>query len=139
MKVSDLTGSALDYWAGIADNVDVVMSDVYPNGSRAAITIYGRDEETGFLDGRSYAPSRCGSDAQDFIEKDWIGCDRPSAGQMPPMWRALTAYKGERKLNQSFGVIVQYGETYLIAVTRCKVASYFGDEVPDEIPAYNGK
>jgi hypothetical protein len=138
VKVSDLSGYKLDYWAGIADGVDVVISDEYPNGSRSAIVFYSRDEETNRLDGRSYCPSKHAGDAIDFVEKDWIGCERPSRGQTPPIWRAITDYKGPREQHRAYGPVSQYGETYLIAVTRCKVASHFGAEVPDEIPEYTG-
>lgn len=122
-RVADLTGAELDLWVAKAAGVDAVLSDVYPDGSRSAVTYYSRDHD-GFIDGRGYCPSSHWSDGGPLLaklpririqENDETGF---SVQSFPDPYCALPIYG--------------YGETILIAAMRALVASKFGETVTDQ-------
>ena len=155
MKTAELTGAMLDYWVAQAEGVDAVMSDPQHNGSRGMVTFYSRDEDD-HLDGRSYKPSEHWSDGGPIIERDQIFLTPPShehssggpnAGwKNYAHWRA-TVSAATRTLppaNETQAALNVRpvgrgtGETALIAAMRAKVASHYGDEVPDDRPTAQG-
>lgn len=121
MKVSDLIGADLDLWVAKAAGVDAVLSDVYPDGSRDAVTFYCRDHD-GILDGRYYKPSSHWGDGGPIVEKERIAIDPITRNRCNTSeWQA-----------QVWGPFaVQTGPTPLIAAMRAFVAGKFGDEVKE--------
>ncbi len=83
-------------------------------------------------DPQPFCPSTYAEHGHHIIDRDWIGLDRPSRGQTVPMWRAIRDNAAPvlgASLRQR--VVQAWGETALIASMRAKVASHYGDEVPD--------
>lgn len=71
-----------------------------------------------------------------LMSSEWIGVERPSHGQKPPVWRALADSKIPTKPHEYCGGVVSaYGETPGVAVCRALVLSRLGAtvEVPDEL------
>jgi hypothetical protein len=117
MKVSELKGPQLDYWAARAE------------GRKARITPWGVEylaptEKThaGVGCWHRFSPSTNGDQGIAIIERECI--DLTHIKGMVQPWLAMSEADewGHRR-----------GDTPLEAATRCFVAGKFGDEVPDEI------
>lgn len=119
MQTQDLIGQPLD------QAVAVALGYVHYNGP----WWHHRDDNARMLNLETFAPSVNGAQGQEIIESSWIGLDRPSRGQTPPVWRALSDFKGDRKYNRMGIVVSMWGPTALIAAMRCKVASVYGDTI----------
>lgn len=143
-NVAELEGTELDLWVSRAVGVDAALSDTYPNGSRGAVTYYGRDHD-GFLSGRGYCPSRHWSDGGEIIERENIQISPPtsmvhrnggpSAGWGPSgQWSATMFHKGQNGRR----AIAWHETSPLTAAMRCLVAHYFGDTVTDDFAASQG-
>ncbi|MEX3983815.1 phage protein NinX family protein [Paraburkholderia sp. EG287A] len=124
MKTGELTNEVLDFWVAKAMEVDARMSDIYPNGTRHMVTYYSRDEETGFLDGRSFCPSSHVSDGGALVISEHINM----AFQHGQWWSDIASRN--EKYPGRFGYT---HVDYLVAAMRALVASRFGPEVPDNV------
>ena len=120
-RVAELEGVELDLWVAKADGVDAVLSDVYTDGSRSAVTFYCRDHN-GILDGRCYSPSRHWGDGGAIIERERIALD--------PITRNRN-HTAEWQAQVWVPFAVQTGPTPLIAAMRAFVESKFGEEVEE--------
>lgn len=93
-----------------------------------------KDDPLRTLNIESFSPTTNGQQGQDIIEGDWIGLERPSRGQTPPVWRAVMDNAAPRIGTQVHQIVVDaWGPTALIAAMRCKVASVYGDNVPGDL------
>jgi len=116
MKVAELMGAELDYWAGIADglNVEIALSGecllMDDNGDEIC------DE---------YSPSTNWEYGGPIIEREKITIEPNPYGQK--QWGACHGPHGKEPT-----WIWKNAETALIAAMRCFVASKFGDDVPNE-------
>lgn len=115
MKVSELSGTLLDYWVARAEG-NLTSQSTSPSDSM--VEHYGAGGE---IDGRSplssWAPSENWDTGGPLIERERIGvlpCGRE--------WRAWASEDMDPSGT---------GETPLIAAMRAYVASKFGTEVPD--------
>lgn len=116
VRIEDLPTSVLDLLVAQILGIDAVMSDPYPNGTRACVTFYGR-EHNGRLDGRSFCPTTQWSDGGPIKESRGIHSGRMADGRfyasLPPPATAPGAY----------------GPTELLAVMLCLIRSELGEEV----------
>lgn len=126
MKTSDLTGVLLDEWVARAEGKMPIWHEDH--------WFVGIDRDA------AYSPSTDPAQGQPIMERLWIGVDRPSKGQMPPVWRAIgdmpdevhkRLYKNRAPYTHN-NVLSAYGPTMLIAGMRVRVAMAYGDTVPDE-------
>ena len=138
MKVAELTGALLDMWVARAEGIDVRLS----NDKTLAIIADGNN-------GIGYAPSTRWAEGGPIIEKDQIFIDPPHDahynGGPNHGWRrydhwSATVSARTRRLPPKNDIAKELGlggvgrgagETPLIAAMRAKVASHYGDEVPD--------
>ena len=109
----------------------VLMAEGYTPASGQFWVAEGGD----IVDSSKYNPSSDGHLCMRLMEKHWIGLDRPSRGQTPPMWRALADWKDEDK-QRLFGsnaychiTASARGTTAMVAVCRLVVRMKFGNEV----------
>lgn len=123
VKVSDLSGPALDWAVAECDGMFIVP-DSFPQVPRAKLTkggiILGYDEQSYAI---YYSPSCDWAQGGPIIERE-----RVDTVSLPrEYWRAQSVH-GARPC-------VQYGPTPLIAAMRCYVASRLGDtiEIPSEL------
>jgi len=120
VDIDSLTGPALAWAVCLA------------NGRRASITsghtgaqISNYDEGHG-----SWSVVRLDdSEASEAMDKHWIGVERPSRGQKPPVWRALADYRGKRDPLRYVGVVCADSPDRRTAIFRCLVKSIFNDKV----------
>ncbi|MYM92554.1 phage protein NinX family protein [Duganella vulcania] len=131
MQVAEIAGPLLDLLVARIDRVDAVLSDAYASGSRSAITFYGRSEEDGFLDGRTYCPSEHWGDGGPLIDKYHIDLDQNKARAEQVRCRALV--DKVRRPGELFERSVGFGPTPLKAAMRALVASVYGDALPDDV------
>lgn len=71
-----------------------------------------------------------------LMSSEWIGVERPSKGQVRPVWRAIADSKIHTKPHEATGgVVAAWGETIGVAVCRVLVLSRLGEtvDVPDEL------
>jgi len=109
MKVSELSGALLDYWVAVAQG----NQEMRLRADACEIRIHPDFE---FM---PYSPSTAWAHGGPIIERE--GMTVGTAVSDECAWRA--SYRlGESKC---------YGPTPLIAAMRAKVASHYGDEVPD--------
>lgn len=94
-----------------------------------------KDDPHRILNIDEFTPSTDAHQAHNIIEEFWIGTDRPSRGQTPPIWRALSNYRGERLLNPMGNVVGMWGPTHLIAAMRCFVGVFYFEKIEMNIPA----
>ncbi len=107
VKVSEIEGPLLDYWAAMAEwgSASVVDGDVMgASGSEWA--------------GRTFSPSTSWVQGGPIMERDRIKLLPPEADRL--VWLA------------EVGAARGHGVTPLIAAMRAFVASKFGEQVPDE-------
>jgi len=65
-----------------------------------------------------------------LMTDDWIGVDRPSNGQTPPVWTAITNSKKPADSRElTTGVVIAHAETLGTAVCRALVLSRHGTEI----------
>ncbi|SCX92368.1 Protein of unknown function [Nitrosospira sp. Nl5] len=113
MKVAELKGALLDYWAGKTDGKKVFIHACV-NG--AACSVHDR---TQWSESSNYSPSTDWSQGGPITEREGI--------------EMFYITKGDVKLPYACFKGLQYsGPDPLIAAMRCYVASKFGEEVPDE-------
>lgn len=130
VDIDSLTGPALA-WAVCA-----------ATGYRASITSgrYG-DEVSYYDEGHgSWAMVRLDDDeAGHVMDKHWIGVERPSAGQKPPVWRALADYRGKKDPFRYVGVVSAHAPDRRTAIFRCLVKSIFNEKVsvPEQLVQHN--
>lgn len=129
MKVSELTGAALDWAVAIAEGWKFVIGRM--NCSREVW--FERCDKTGTFRVLQHEmrPSTDWSQGGPIIERECITTipydAASSSPRNPEYWEAV--------LFERDGEITQYGPTPLIAAMRCFVASKLGDEVdvPEEL------
>lgn len=121
MKVSELTGPALDYWVAKAENAsDNVGSGAYVAFAR--MEKWGETwEEQQAHPNHRFAPSSDWEHGGPIIDRDKIRLQPP---RHAPQWTADCVGEGG-------AVHFADGPTPLIAAMRAKVASEYGEEVPD--------
>lgn len=112
MKVSELTGAALEYWVAKAEGLPLSVE-----ANQGDYILIG----TGRGDMAKFSPSADWSQGGPIIERDNIRLQPP---RHAPQWTADCVGEG--------GVVhFADGPTPLIAAMRAKVASKYGGEVPD--------
>jgi hypothetical protein len=117
MNTADLTGAALAYWVHKANGT---LDECMGNPTFAEWMEFA--EAT---DGDSPLPldwATCGP----IIERDMIGCRLVTIGGVMAGTPETIAYACSVG-----GGAESFGPTYLIAAMRAKVASVYGEEVPD--------
>jgi hypothetical protein len=143
MKASELSGYWLNYWVAKAEGKPL-SSECDASGTDAVLI------GTGAGDLEPYDPASDWADGGPIIERDQIFLQPPSTvhynggpnhgWKVYEHWRATVSSR-TRTLPPSSelakaagigGVGRGAGETPLIAAMRAKVASHYGDEVPDE-------
>lgn len=77
------------------------------------------------------------SEAGVLMASEWIGVERPSNGQTPPQWRAVTDNKTAPDSMRFNPVVSAWGASLGMAVCRALVLSRIGKtvDVPDELMA----
>jgi hypothetical protein len=146
MKVTELSGALLDYWVAKAEGLTVRLSAA----SDTAILSRSSGGPLPRVNFESYAPSSRWNEGGPIIERDQIYVQPPrdvhynggpNAGwKRYDEWTATVSARTrtlppENELSKMIGhggVGRGAGETPLIAAMRAKVASHYGDEVPDE-------
>lgn len=123
-QIKDLIGPPLD------QAVAVALGYVHSIGP----WWHDKNDSTRMLDITTFSPSVNSGQGHDIIEESWIGLVRPSLGQTPPIWRALSDFHGDRKIDPMGNVVGMWGATSLIAAMRCKVASVYGTTIELDIP-----
>lgn len=118
MKVSELTGTALDYWVAKIEGLDIELGqDGKFHGSIC--------DHTG-EDWYHFSPSTQWHFAGPIIEREGIA-PAPVAGKIGiSMWSAWLPFANTEPPKY------MYGGTALEAAMRAYVASKFGEEVADE-------
>lgn len=142
MKVAELSGALLDLWVAKAEGLTVRLS----GDETVAIVSQMYDSH---VDHFGYAPSSRWSEGGPIIERDQIFLDPPSevhynggpnhGWRRYDHWRATVSArtrtlppKNETQVALNVRPVGRgAGETPLIAAMRAKVASHYGDEVPD--------
>jgi hypothetical protein len=126
MKVSELTGEALDYWVARAANIAI---------KRRADGFLYTDEDHPKL----WQPSNFWDTAGPIIERERIGifegAQWPEPGTPPAQWVWYACVDGAPNYGtnlESYDHPTVSGPTPRIAAMRAFVASKFGEEVPDE-------
>ena len=134
MKISELSGALLDYWVARAEGMTheqasfVIPAHAYSTEWAYGGPIVERDQI--FLNPPSEVHYHGGSNNGWRQYDHWRATVSARTRTLPP--------EGELgKLIGSGGVGRGAGETPLIAAMRAKMASHYGDEVPDEVPACN--
>jgi hypothetical protein len=118
MKVSELTGSALDYLVAKAEGyVMERQSDMQMIKGEHRILVGPQEYE---LMRYQYSPSTDWAQGGPIIERERMQIGHPAANN----WHA--------SLPETWGCS---GPTLLVAAMRAYAASKYGDEVPDEVPA----
>ncbi|WP_429499064.1 phage protein NinX family protein [Robbsia andropogonis] len=152
MKVSELTGVQLDYWVALAENACPEIEEwELPDGKSYLICYAQINAEPSV-----YKPSSDWSCGGPIIERDQIYLSPPhdahyyggpNAGwkryddwsaTVSARTRTLPPNSVQLALKTGGGVGRGRGDTPLLAAMRAKVASHYGDEVPDELPASIG-
>lgn len=146
MKVGDLSGALLDYWVACAEGK--TLSTEWDTSGTDGVLV-----ATGEGDLELFAPSTNWADGGPIIERDQIFLQPPSdvhynggpnhGWKRYDHWRATVSARTRTlppKNEVQEALNVQRvgrgaGETALIAAMRAKVASHYGDEVPDEVTA----
>ncbi|KPD17250.1 hypothetical protein ADM96_20275 [Burkholderia sp. ST111] len=121
MKVSELSGALLDYWVAKAEGscgTEYVVEDGQWSAKDCGVRVYF--SRTWVQGGR-------------VIERERIEITPWNDGEGGVMW-AATAFE-QRALPLLSSQRSKWGTTPLVAAMRCYVASKFGEEVPDEVPA----
>jgi hypothetical protein len=74
------------------------------------------------------------SEAGKLMASELVGAERPSKGQVKPMWRAVTDNKCKKR-PESFNFVSATGESLGVAVCRAIVLSHCGEavDVPEEL------
>lgn len=128
MKVSELTGDLLDYWVARSEGMDhatasfVVPSHAYSTEWAFGGPIIERDQI--FLNPPSEVHYNGGPNNGWKIYDHWRATVSARTRTLPP----------KNEFQESFnvrGVGRGAGETPLIAAMRAKVASHYGEEVPE--------
>lgn len=154
MKVSELRGPQLDLWVARGEGL---TAKIVPAGERVNRVTVTEDTcialTPGFEDWWQPYYSCTWFIAGPIVERDQIFLDPPSrrhyhggpnAGwQDDPCWSATVSARTRTWLNGADDVAKMVGgrvgrgrgETALLAIMRAKVASHYGDDVPDEVPA----
>lgn len=145
MKVSELEGALLDYWVAKAEGFGAELC----GDSRGAFCIRTKQYVGGGSFRGPFCPSTEWADGGPIIERDQIFLNPPSevhynggpnAGwKRYDHWRATVSARTrtlppQNETQQAMGVRPVgrgSGATALIAAMRAKVASHFGDEVPE--------
>lgn len=145
MKTTELSGALLDYWASRANEswkwahelfptmtLDATFKDAIHDDSRT--DLYGTPAPACFLvpnnpfrqDYKLFAPSTNWEHGGPIVERERISIATIQRNIDGDQWTASL-------LDDCSDVI--HGDTPLVAAMRCLVASKFGADVPDEVPA----
>lgn len=139
MKVSELSGALLDYWVGRADAGDGFVGRIaqYTDGEAYCVVPCGTRGEHGWTDQRKYQPSSDWATGGPIIELERIIVGTLQRMADNGLWTHLhwtgRAYHPNNRWNDYAPGFA--GDTPLVAAMRAYVASKFGEEVPDEVPA----
>jgi len=138
MKVSELSDAILDLWVARAAGMDrqgrwglAWISHGNPDRPRKPRCNVAHADWTG---AKVFAPSRKWSACGPIMERNLIGF---TTGFSKGQWCAAVELTAETYFDGGVlgGEHMQSGPTPLIAAMRTYVASKFGEEVPDEVPA----
>jgi len=130
MKVSELSGALLNYWTGRAERASFVGRIAeYTDGKTCCVVPAGVCGENGWTDQRIYSPSSDWSIGGPIIEREGLTV-RTSVEP-----RTCLADDHNWRSCYHVGQHMAYGRTPLEAAMRSYVASKFGTDVPDEVPA----
>ncbi|CAB3797407.1 phage protein NinX family protein [Pararobbsia alpina] len=134
MKVADLSGAVLDFWVAKAEGHELVTDPA--TIARAAVgngraVLFRNNAGTlciACAGGREWSPSTDPRQSHPIIERERI--------QLEPFpdveWLAFERFDGRGEPPHD-SPCRQYGPTALIAAMRARVASKYGEEVPDDI------
>lgn len=120
VDIDDLTGPALA-WAVCA-----------AYGRRAAIASGRSGVEVSYYDDGHGSWSTVlldDAEASQAMDEYWIGIERPSKGQTPPVWRALADYRGKRDPLRYVGVVSAHSTDRRSAVFRALVKAIFNEQI----------
>lgn len=132
MKVSDLTGAALDYTVAVAEGATNLRENPHKFNKHLILTLNGH---LVFVKNLRYSTDW--GQGGPIIEREGIDlyCNVPTnPAHKDPAWRGSWRARYSRC---GYGTDMSHGPTPLIAAMRCYVASKLGDtvEIPDEIGA----
>lgn len=163
MKTADLAGAALDYWVARAEGWEhvnaITLRKVDKVGLAELETLITTSREGDYGGGRApmfFSPSTSWATGGPIIERDQIFLEPPHDvhrlnygpdGKPKGCWQSFETWHATvsaRTRTWAAGpddpahmvggrVGRGEGETPLIAAMRAKVASHYGDEVPDEV------
>ncbi|MFM0243807.1 phage protein NinX family protein [Paraburkholderia sediminicola] len=135
MKVSELSGAHLDYWAARAEgknhaedrNWGNAFTSGGPNRDRCVISHRNWDSS------RFFEPSKNWTHGGPIIERAQIGF---TTGFSDGEWCAAVDLNAYTHFDGGVldGKHFMTGPTPLVAAMRCYIASKFGEEVADEVP-----
>jgi hypothetical protein len=119
MKTAELKGAFLDFWVGKALGADVELKVDYGESHEDGLHVRRWTGCAGARTDHEFSPHTCWLDGGPILERDAISVTPLSDAE----WIAeeFITHKTAR------------GSTYLEAGMRCKVASVYGHEVPDEV------
>jgi hypothetical protein len=119
VRVSNLTGAALDYAVAVAEGATNLRENPHRFDKRLILTLA---ERLVFMEELRYSTDW--AQGGPIIEREWICADRLMNGSW---WACKRTNEGDAYLHQASG------RTPLVAAMRCYVASKLGDkvEVPD--------
>lgn len=127
MKVSDLTGAALDYAVAVAEGATNLRENPHKFNKHLILTL---NEHLVFVKNLRYSTDW--GQGGPIIEREEIGIKRKAPCFQGWEWEASPSITAK-----GAGGHYGYGPTPLTAAMRCYVASKLGDtvEIPDEIGA----
>jgi hypothetical protein len=125
IKVDALTGKLLDEW--------VLRADGFTPDSKGS-PWWSRASDKAMHSLPAFNPTDIEAEAGaeqcvELITRHWIGIERPSRGQTPPMWRALCDVPADVTPRPMNMVVDAYGEIMPVAAMRAFVKSRFDDTV----------
>lgn len=124
MKVSELSGTPLDYWVARAEGYDPEKEQVILHVDGTCRIAYHEDDDP---DSR-YNPSQSWMWGGPIIERAKIDLKSPPNIDAPDEHIDWAASVDDRSVSYT---VEWYGETPLLAAMRAYVASKFGKEVGD--------
>lgn len=143
MKTAELTGGLLDYWTAYATDAHKEAHHLFPTMtldstfSGIVLRDYPRGEYGTMVQSCVLTPSNMfRQDPQAFSPSEWWEHGGPLIDKFDVVVDRIVT-TGDATLHYQARKYPHQmtGPTYLIAAMRAVVASQFGDEVPDEVPA----
>lgn len=127
IKVSELTGPALDWAVAKCANVAVEVSKIHQYGKPTGETLLILPNSGCCMGNDTYSPSTDWSQGGPILDKGFIELNTTDLANNE-LWEGMLPGQGE-------GSTFAFGPTRLVAAMRCYAASILGDEVdiPEEL------